>query len=134
LRAAGQAPTIRIKVLGLASFTRRRKVLVAAFVPYLLLSMFVDFVHLHRLIAGPTSATSQSAHLKAAEPGGTKLPDTACAICQWQRAGAGVQASVSDDPSPRTIAALVVTLPAMVPLRTDLGTADFRGPPSSLSL
>ena len=134
MRRAGVAPTIPSKVLGLASFTRRRKVLVAAFVPYLLLSMFVDFVHLHRLIAGPMTASSQSAHLKSAEPGGTKLPDTACAICQWQRAGAGVQASVTDDPSPRTIAALVVTLPELVPLRTDVGTADFRGPPSSLSI
>src|SRR3954470_10199806 len=114
--AQPREPLQFLQVIGLASFTRRRKMLVAAFVPYLLLSMFVDFVHLHRLIAGPRTATSQSAHVKAAEPGGTKLPDTACAICQWQRAGASVQASVTDDPSPSTVAALVVTLPAVVPV------------------
>ena len=106
--------------------------LVAAFVPYLLLSMFVDFVHLHRLIAGPIAAMSQSAHADATAPGGSKLPDTSCAICQWQRAGTGMQASVSDDPAPGMLAVVLFTLPSLVPLRPELGTPDFRGPPSSL--
>ena len=128
------SPYNSVSVIGLAGFTRRRKVLVAAFVPYLLLSMFVDFVHLHRLIAGPVAAASQSAHVKAAEPGSSKLPDAACAICQWQRAGTGMQASVDDQPSLGLIAVVLFTLPAVVPLRPELGTADFRGPPSSLSV
>lgn len=121
-------------MISLAGLKRRRKVLVAAFVPYLLLSVFVDFVHLHRLIAGPIAANAQSAHLKAAEPGGSKLPDSSCAICQWQRAGTGMQTSVTDEPTPDVVADLIVALPSTVPLRPELYSPDFRGPPSSLSL
>ena len=106
----------------------------AAFVPYLLLSVFVDFVHLHRLIAGPVALSSQSAHLKAAEPGGSKLPDSSCAICQWQRAGAGTQASVSDALLVAVVETTVDALPGEVPLRPDLGSPDFRGPPLSPSV
>jgi hypothetical protein len=126
--------TIPANVISLAGFTRRRKALVAAFVPYLLLSVFVDFVHLHRLITGPVATSALSAHANTEVPGGTKLPETSCAICQWQRAGTGMQASVTDEPAHHMVAALVVLAPSPVPLRVELGVPDFRGPPPALSL
>lgn len=108
--------------------------LIAAFLPYLLLSVFVDFVHLHRLIAGPIAASSLAAHVNTELPGGTKLPETSCAICQWQRAGTGMQTSVTDEPTPGLLATLVLARPSAAPLRPTLGSPDFRGPPLSLSL
>jgi len=121
-------------VISLASFTRRRKALVAAFVPYLLLSMFVDFVHLHRLITGPIPAASASTHVKADQPGSTKLPDSACAICQWMRAGTGMQTAVAAEQAPADVTATLVIHQTVAPVRLDLGSPDFRGPPVSLSL
>jgi hypothetical protein len=117
-------------VISLAGFTRRRKALVAAFLPYLLLSVFVDFVHLHRLINGPMTATSASAHIDAPAPGTSKLPETSCAICQWMRAGTGIQASVAAEQSPVVLAAAFVAVAPVAPDRPDLGSPDFRGPPS----
>jgi hypothetical protein len=121
-------------VISLAGFTRRRRALVAAFLPYLLLSLFVDFVHLHRLIAGPIPAVSASAHIKADQPGSTKLPDTSCAICQWVRAGAGMQTTVAAEQTPADATTAFVARSSVAPVRLDLGSPDFRGPPSSLSL
>jgi hypothetical protein len=110
-------------VISLAGFTRRRKALVAAFLPYLLLSVFVDFVHLHHLITGPATA-SASLHVSDGNGDSSKLPDTSCAICQWVRAGSGAQTTVST---------LIARL-TLDPSRPDLGSADFRGPPRSSSL
>lgn len=121
-------------VISLAGITRRRKALAAAFLPYLLLSVFVDFVHLHRLIAGPIASSSLSEHVTATVPGGSKLPETSCAICQWQRAGTGMQTSVTDEPTRDIIAAVVTPPPSLIPLKTESGPHDFRGPPPSLSL
>jgi hypothetical protein len=121
-------------VISLAGFTRRRKALVAAVLPYLLLSVFVDFVHLHRLINGPLTAASASAHINTELPGTSKLPDTSCAICQWMRAGTGMQAAVTAEQAPAVVTAALVTLDRLAPMRPDLGSPDFRGPPASLSL
>lgn len=121
-------------MISLAGITRRRKALAAAFLPYLLLSVFVDFVHLHRLIAGPIAPSSLSEHVAPTVPGGSKLPESSCAICQWQRAGTGMQTSVTDEPTREVISAVVTPQPSVVPLRPDFGSPDFRGPPLSLSL
>jgi hypothetical protein len=121
-------------VISLAGFTRRRKALVAAVLPYMLLSLFVDFVHLHRLIAGPIPAASASAHIKADQAGSTKLPESSCAICQWMRAGTGMQAAVAAEQAPADITTTLVARSILAPVRLDLGSPDFRGPPASLSL
>jgi hypothetical protein len=121
-------------VISLAGFTRRRKALVAAFLPYLLLSVFVDFVHLHRLINGPVGPVSASAHLKAGQPDGSKLPDTACAICQWVRGGTGMQTTAAASVAPVLVSTTFVARSTAAASRPDLGSPDFRGPPSSFSL
>jgi hypothetical protein len=126
--------TIPRKVVSLAGFTRRRKALVAAFLPYLLLSVFVDFVHLHRLITGPAAASSASLHVQDASGASSKLPDTSCAICQWVRAGSGAHPTATAHGAPVLVASAVVARSTLPPSRPDLGSADFRGPPRSLSL
>jgi hypothetical protein len=121
-------------VISLAGFTRRRKALVAAFLPYLLLSVFVDFVHLHRLINGPVAAATASAHLKAGDPASSKPPETSCAICQWMRAGTGMQTAVSAEHAPAIAATTLVARSTAPASRPDIGSPDFRGPPPALSL
>lgn len=121
-------------MISLTGFTRRRKALVAAFLPYLLLSVFVDFVHLHRLITGPIAAASASAHIGDGSGATTKLPDTSCAICQWVRAGTGAHTTVVAHHAPALVASTLVARSTLPPSRPDLGSVDFRGPPSSLSL
>ncbi len=117
-------------MIRLASFTRWRKVLVTAFLPYLLLSVFVDFVHLHRLINGPVSASSASVHLQTDGATTPKPPEAACAICQWMRAGAGQQIAVVAEQFPVVVTTALVTLTTVPLVKRDLGSPDFRGPPS----
>src|SRR5260370_15945771 len=131
---SAEAATIRNNVISLAGFTRRRRALVAAFLPYLLLSVFVDFVHLHRIIAGGVPAASVTNHVEAAAPDRTKLPDTGCAICQWLRAGTGLHLSQAGRPVAGLVAAPLASRPSVTPARPALRSRDFRGPPSSLSL
>lgn len=120
-------------MISLAGFTRRRKALAAAFLPYLLLSVFVDFVHLHHLITGP-AAVSASLHVTDGNAASSKLPDTSCAICQWVRAGSGAQTSVSTHHAPALLASALIARLTLAPSRPDFGTVDFRGPPRSSSL
>jgi hypothetical protein len=120
-------------LITLAGFTRRRRALVAAFLPYLLLSLFVDFVHLHRLISTNISSTAAQ-EVKPVEAGASRVPDSPCAICQWLRAGTGMQTSTTTQPTLETIAAAVVPRIAFAPLRPVVGAPDFRGPPLPLAL
>ena len=120
-------------MISLAGFTRRRKALVAAFLPYLLLSVFVDFVHLHRLINGPVAAAA-SAHVKDGRGATSNVPDTSCAICQWARAGTGAHTPAVAQHAPALVAATIVARSTLSPSRPDLRTADFRGPPTSFSV
>lgn len=121
-------------MISLAGFTRRRRALVAAVLPYLLLSVFVDFVHLHRLINGPLSAATATLHVQEAGRASSKLPEATCAICQWMRAGTSMQSTVSAHQAPTAVTAPLVARHTIAPSRPDLGSPDFRGPPASLSL
>jgi hypothetical protein len=121
-------------LISLAGFTRRRRALVAAFLPYLLLSLFVDFVHLHRLFTGDMTLLSESQHVAAVTPGQQGLPDAPCAICQWLRADTGLQTSTTAQITFDRIATPIAPLPSSVPLRPALGAPAFRGPPLQTSL
>jgi hypothetical protein len=115
-------------LISFAGLTRRRRALVSAFLPYLLLSLFVDFVHLHRLIIGGMTPMSTSQQIKA-ESGETRVPDTQCAVCQWLRADTGLQTSTAAQLTFDAIAAPIAARPSIPPLRSTLGAPDFRGPP-----
>ena len=110
----------------------RRRVLITAFLPYLLLSVFVDFVHLHPLLQGTIPQLSAVKHVAACTSPATRTNDSPCAICQWLRAGAGLQASFA-------VGASIMPLPDPVRLSVvqvrgspNPHSIDLRGPPSFL--
>lgn len=110
----------------------RRRLLISAFLPYLLLSVFVDFVHLHPLLRGTAPQISAVKHVAACTGDATRSTDSPCAICQWLRAGTGLQASIAVGPS-------IVLLPehvavSVIPARGSPAplSIDLRGPPSVL--
>jgi len=113
--------------------TCRRRLLISAFLPYLLLSVFVDFVHLHPLLQGTIPQISGAQHVAGCTGSATKTTDSPCAICQWLRAGTGLQASVAVGPSivllaDQLAAPVIAARGSPAPLSIDL-----RGPPSVLS-
>src|SRR5512140_1060964 len=77
--------------------SRLRRTLVAACLPYLLLSVFVNFVHLHPLWNDSAPQISATDHVAPCPPG--KTFDSSCALCQWMRAGTGLQAFVGAGPA-----------------------------------
>lgn len=107
----------------------RRRTFVAACLPYLLLSVFVNFVHLHPLLNESLPQISASQHVAACPT--AKAYDSQCAICQWLRAGTGLKAVVAAGP-------VILLMPGDVPLTgaPPRGSPvrlsiDLRGPPSS---
>ncbi|HTI39930.1 MAG TPA: hypothetical protein VL484_20375 [Vicinamibacterales bacterium] len=112
--------------------TCRRRVLIAAFLPYLLLSVFVDFVHLHPLLTGTVPQISAARHVAACTGQPCRRGDSPCAICQWLRAGTGLQASFAVGPS-IVLLAQSVSLPVMQARGSPASLSiDLRGPPSAL--
>jgi hypothetical protein len=110
----------------------RRRLLVSAFVPYLVLSVFVDFLHLHPLLQGSVPQMSAVKHVAGCTGPATRTTDSPCAICQWLRASTGMQASVEVRASisllPDQIALSVVQVRGS-PIPHSI---DSRGPPSPL--
>jgi len=104
--------------------------IVAACLPYLLLSVFVDFVHLHPLLGGAVTQLSAVPHVAACTPPASRTGDSPCAICQWLRAGTGLQPSIAISPAIGMLAG-TVTLPAAPPRGSPAPlSVDLRGPPS----
>lgn len=111
---------------------RWRRTLVAACLPYLLLSVFVDFIHLHPLMGADAPGIAASARVAGPETRGPVLPDSPCAVCLWMQAGTGLQPSVSAGPIVVALSNALVPLPVPCPARPALLSPDFRGPPLSL--
>ena len=106
----------------------RRRVLITAFLPYLLLSVFVDFVHLHPLLSGTVPQISAVKHVAACTGPTSRTGDSPCAIGQWLRAGTGIQPAVSAPLTPVMLSAAFVARLPVAPLRPDLCSPAFRGP------
>lgn len=111
---------------------RWRRRLVAACLPYLFLSVFVDFIHLHPLSGGDAPGISASAHVAGPETHTPRLPDSPCAVCLWMQAGAGLEPSATAGPTAVAVSNDLTPLPVACPARPALLTPDFRGPPPSL--
>lgn len=110
---------------------RWHRTFVAACLPYLLLSVLVDFVHLHSLMNGtPQVAASQAAPVPGTKHSQPTSP--ACAVCLWMQAGMGVQPSVSSGPTAVALANALNPLDPPCPARPALLTPDLRGPPVAL--
>ena len=107
--------------------SRRRRTLVAACLPYLLLSVFVNFVHLHPLLNESVPQISATQHVAACPT--AKAYDSQCAICQWLRAGTGLKAVIAVGPAVLLMpgdVALTTAPPRGSPVRLSI---DLRGPP-----
>lgn len=111
---------------------RWRRTLVAACLPYLFLSVFVDFIHLHPLLSRDVPQISVSQHVARPEARDSRLPDSPCAVCRWMQAGTGLQASVSAGPTVVALANDLTPLAAACPARSALLSPNFRGPPLTL--
>jgi hypothetical protein len=101
-------------------------------VPYLLLSIFADFLHVHPLLNPPRSVATGIVHAVefAPPPAARRLPDSACAICQWQRVGPRLHAAISAGPATFAPQVLVVAAGSSFHESPVPHPSAFRGPPS----
>jgi hypothetical protein len=110
----------------------RRRLLITAFLPYLLLSVFVDFVHLHPLLQGSVPQISAVKHVAGCTSPASRTADSPCAICQWLRSGTGLHTSIA-------VGSSIIALPEQLSLSVvqvrgspHPRAIDPRGPPSLL--
>jgi hypothetical protein len=116
-------------VLHLVRSTRARRLFVWSCVPYLVLSIFADFLHAHPLFdSAPSVGIVQQVAPCAEHP--HRIPDSSCAICQWQRVSPKLQATTSVGPVTLTIQAPTLARIAAFPQSPVPHPTTFRGPPS----
>jgi hypothetical protein len=118
-------------VLHLVRSPRVRRAIAWSFVPYLLLAVFADFLHVHPLPV-PDSAVAGIVHHLTPPPGRHpyRLPDTTCAVCQWHRVGPRLQAATAVAQAAIPEPALVASPTAAVPESPIPHPAALRGPPT----
>jgi hypothetical protein len=110
---------------------RVRRALVWSLVPYLLLAVFADFLHVHPLVfPEPAMASEARQVVRTPSPHPPRTPDTTCAICQWHRVGSQHQAIASIAPAARPAPAPVISLTATEPESPVPHPRAHRGPPS----
>lgn len=110
--------------------SRWRRALVAAFAPYLFLSMFVDFVHVHPL--GGADDIQASTYGATLSGQATNVPGRSCPVCQWLRADTGLQTPFASAVTTHLIATALVLRIATQPLQSVVLSHDLRGPPRRL--
>jgi len=92
--------------------------------------MLSEFVHVHPLVTRRPIAVEHGGQAVSAPAGSAhRVPQTACAICQLQRAAAGGDSSVA---TVATLAVSTAILPSVAafPKSPIPHPAAFRGPPS----
>jgi len=100
-------------------------------VPYVLLSIFADFLHVHPLTAGVGIGVSVVHEANYAPPYTARhIPESACAICQWQRVGTRLHAATSVGPATPAPQMLVAAIGDAFPDSPVPLPRAFRGPPS----
>jgi hypothetical protein len=100
-------------------------------VPYLLLSIFADFLHVHPLTAGLGIGVGVVHEATYAPPSTSRhIPESSCAICQWQRVGTRLQPMASFGPATPAPQISVTARVAAFPDSPIPHPRAFRGPPS----
>lgn len=108
---------------------RRRLVSISICLPYLLLSVVADFVHVHPWLkqATASAAVQQVRPVPAQTP--RRLPDAPCVVCQWHRTGPRLTAGASVVSAARLTPALIVPTFVAFPAGPVPHPSRFRGPP-----
>lgn len=101
----------------------------AACLPYLLLAMFVDFLHAHRPDSGPAPVPGV-VHVAPAPDGPEATPDYACPVCAWLRMGPSVEAPFSLATCSASLSRMAAPTIAAAPDSPVPLPSLFRGPPS----
>jgi hypothetical protein len=112
--------------------TRSRRAFVWCCVPYLLLSVFADFVHAHPMLNPGTAAGLVHQLPSAAADRPHRIPDTSCAVCQLQRVRSRVETKTAGTAVALTTPTMVVTFSDAVPESPVPYPSAFRGPPPAL--
>jgi len=109
--------------------SRWRQTLVWGCLPYLFLSIFGDFLHIHPLV-NPTPAVGivHEAQFVPA-PAARRIPASSCAICQWQRVGPRLQSAIAAGPATFAAQALDAAVSALFPDSPTPLPSALRGPP-----
>jgi hypothetical protein len=104
---------------------------VAACLPYVLLALFADFIHPHPIVDRDAPQIQIATAIRVGTPPheNSKLPDYSCAVCQWLRAGIGLQASVALGPALASVAGDIAARLAATHSGPTLRTPALRGPP-----
>ena len=114
--------------------SRLRRAFVWSCVPYLLLALFADVLHVHPL-PSTDSAVVGGVHriVNTSTERPYRIPDATCAICQWQRLGPRLQSATSVNSTMLSGPTLVDSLVAAFPKSPIPHPSAFRGPPPSFS-
>ncbi len=111
--------------------SRWRRAFVGACLPYLLLAMFVDFLHGHRPDAAPAPPPGV-AHVALPPAGPDATPDYACPVCAWLRMGPRLDAPFSLGACAEAISRFLVAPAVEPPDSSNDFPIRFRGPPSAI--
>jgi hypothetical protein len=125
IRVSNQVTIVR----HLVRSSRWRQALVWSCVPYLLLSTFGDFLHVHPLLNPTPRIGIVHAVQFTPRPAARRVPETSCAICLWQRVGSRLQNAISAGPAALAPHALVAGVTAQFPLSPVPHPSAYRGPP-----
>jgi len=109
--------------------SRCRQLLVWSCVPYLLLSTFGDFLHVHPLLNPTPRIGIVSAAQFTPRPVARRVPESSCAICLWQRVGSRLQNAISAGPAAPASQSLVAGIATQFPPSPVPHPSDYRGPP-----
>jgi hypothetical protein len=110
--------------------SRVRRAFVWSCVPYLLVSLFADFLHAHPLLSPDAPAIGIVHQMPSvAAPRSHRNPNTTCAICQLQRVRSRLQTRTSGPAATLAAPTLLVAVTATVPKSPVPHPSAFRGPP-----
>jgi hypothetical protein len=108
--------------------SRWRRAFIAACLPYLFLSVFVDSLHADPPWIGGGAPIGAYAGI-APDADAAPLPAAPCVICQWLRTGTGLHVPLTLWPTDVPLHSAVALAPTAKPDRPAPLSPDFCGPP-----
>ena len=106
-----------------------RRTFVAACLPYVMLAVFVDFVHVHTATNRPLSVASSNGPAIEVAVNDARQTGSPCAVCLWLRAGPRLAPQVSVEGAQTALQSESVQQIDDAPVSPIPHPATFRGPP-----